>query len=87
MPSRSFKDSIEEREVTYNGMLKVRQFFVLQINWYVAFIKFIYLLQHIVVVWIKKEQVEPQSATWKGTKSKHKMCSTSRWKIYRLWQE
>lgn len=32
MPSRSFKDSIEEREVTYNGMLKVRQFFVLQIN-------------------------------------------------------
>ena len=31
LPSRSFKDVIPGREVTYNGMLKVREFFVLKV--------------------------------------------------------
>ena len=31
MPSRSFKDTIEGREVTYNGMLRVKEFFVLKL--------------------------------------------------------
>lgn len=32
LPSRSFRDSIEGREVNYNGVLKIKQFFILQLT-------------------------------------------------------
>jgi hypothetical protein len=31
LPSRSFRDSIEGREVNYNGVLKIKKFYILQL--------------------------------------------------------